>query len=340
VSSLLGSALARVATRAGLLAALLAFAIVLPTLVSHFHTEQLTYVGIYFIALVGLNILTGYSGQISLGHGAFMGIGAYTTAVIVSHEAVSNLWTIPMAGIVAGVVGYLFGYPALRLAGVYLALATFAIAIAMPSLTKRFPGLTGGGTGINLDQPRTPFGLPINHGYWLYYLTWGVGGVLFVTAWLLLRGRLGRSLRALRDNDVAASCLGVDLAAYKRLAFGLSAFYAGIAGSLFAIVVAYVNPDTFPISLSILLLSGAVVGGLGSLAGPLLGALFVEFVPIYSNHLSKDAPSVVYGLILIGVMFLMPYGAAGLLGRVAGWLPRLLARGRPLAAANPAAPVK
>jgi branched-chain amino acid transport system permease protein len=290
--------------------------ILLPQAVSSYRSFQLVYVGIYFIALIGLNVLTGHSGQISLGHGAFMAIGAYTTAIVVTHEGVRDLWTIPLAGVVAGLAGFFFGYPALRLAGVYLALATFAVAIALPSLAKRFPGLTGGGTGVSLDQPKAAFGLPLSATHWLYVLTSSIAVVLFAASSLLLRGRFGRTLRAVRDSEVAAASIGIDAALYKRLAFGISAFYGGVAGSLMAIAIAYVNPDTFPATLSILLLTGAVVGGLGSIVGPLLGALFVEFVPLYAQDISNDAPSVVYGLILVLVMFVAPAGAIDLVRRV------------------------
>jgi branched-chain amino acid transport system permease protein len=307
---------AGVALRVAGAVAAVAVVALLPHAVSSYRAYQLVFVAIYFVALIGLNLLTGHNGQISLGHGAFMAVGAYTTAILVTHAGMRDLWTIPLAGIAAGIAGYLFGFPALRLEGVYLALATFAVAIAAPSLAKRFPGLTGGGTGISLDQPKAPFGLPLSPTHWLYVLGWSVAGVLFAVSWLGLRGRLGRTLRAVRDSEVATVSLGIDAAAYKRLAFGISSFYAGIAGSLLAITVAYVNPDTFPASLSILLLSGAVVGGLGSIVGPLLGALFVEFVPLYSQHVAKQAPTVFYGLILILVMFLAPSGVTGLASRI------------------------
>jgi branched-chain amino acid transport system permease protein len=293
-----------------------ALLVVLPHAVSSYRSFQLVYVGIYFVALIGLNVLTGHSGQISLGHGAFLALGAYTTAILVTHTGIRDLWTIPLAGLVAGLAGYLFGFPALRLAGVYLALGTFAVALALPSLAKRFPGLTGGGTGIQLHQPHTPFGLPLSATHWLYTLTWSLGAVAFAASWLLLRGRFGRTLRAVRDSEVASASIGIDVARYTRLAFGISAVYAGVAGSLLAIAIAYVNPDTFPPSLSILLLSGAVVGGLGSVAGPLLGALFVEFVPLYAQDVSKQAPTVVYGLILVLVMFVAPTGVTGLTRRL------------------------
>jgi branched-chain amino acid transport system permease protein len=315
------------ALRLAVAAAGAAVLILLPQAVSSYRSFQFVYVGIYFIALIGLNLLTGHSGQISLGHGAFMAIGAYTTAIVVTHEGVRDLWTIPLAAVVAGLAGFLFGFPALRLEGPYLALATFAVAIALPSLAKRFPGLTGGGTGVSLDQPHAPFGLPLSATHWLYLLTWTIGVVLFGASWLLLRGRFGRTLRAVRDSEVAAASIGIDGALYKRLAFGISAFYGGAAGSLMAIAVGYVNPDTFPATLSILLLTGAVVGGLGSIVGPLLGALFVEFVPLYAQDVSRDAPGVVYGLILILVMFVAPAGAIDLVRRLVALLSHRLTIG-------------
>jgi len=309
-----GRTILRVAT----LGAGAAVLILLPFAVSGYRCFQLVYVGIYFIALIGLNALTGHSGQISLGHGAWLAIGAYTTAIVVEHTGVHAVWTIPLAGLVAGLAGYLFGYPALRLEGVYLALATFAVAIAVPSLAKRFPGLTGGGTGISLDQPKAPFGLSPTH--WLYTLTWSVGVGTFAASWFLLRGRFGRTLRAVRDSEIAAGSIGIDAAAFKRLAFGISAVYGGVAGALMAIAVAYVNPDTFPATLSILLLTGAVVGGLGSIVGPLLGAVFVEFVPLWAQDVSTSAPTVVYGLILILVMFVAPAGVIDLARRTGTFL--------------------
>jgi branched-chain amino acid transport system permease protein len=306
---------ARTALRLSALTAAVAAVALLPTAVSSYRCFQLVYVGIFFVALIGLNTLTGHSGQISLGHGAWLAIGAYTTAIVVSHSGVHEVWTIPLAGLAAGLAGYLFGYPALRLEGVYLALATFAVAISIPSLAKRFPGLTGGGTGISLDEAEPPFGLPLSSTHWLYALTWGIAGVLFAASWFLLRGRFGRTLRAVRDSEVAAGSIGIDAAAYKRLAFGISAFYGGVAGGLMAIAVAYVNPDTFPATLSILLLTGAVIGGLGSVVGPLLGALFVEFVPLYAQDISSSAPGLVYGLILIVVMIVAPAGVTDLVRR-------------------------
>ena len=300
---------------------------VLPSFVSAFRAQQLAYVAIYLTALIGLNILTGYTGQISLGHGAFMAIGGYTTAILMADHGVKDVWTIPIAALVTGVVGFLFGFPALRLSGLYLALATFAIAVSMPAVIKRFEGFTGGGSGINLFglpeltaslTPVTVLGQDLVFNDWLYYLCWTVALVGYVIAWLLLRGRTGRALRAVRDSETAAQSSGVSLPRYKTLAFGVSAAYAGVAGSLFAIATTFVNPDTFPIALSILLLVGVVVGGLGSLVGLIAGAIFIQFLPIWSQEASKSpgAPAVVSGVLLIALMFVLPMGVAGLVGRL------------------------
>ena len=322
--------------------------LVLPEFVSNFRAQQLAYVGIYLIALIGLNVLTGYTGQISLGHGAFMAIGGYTTAILISDQGLKiaghtfsndlkDIWTIPIAALVAGLAGFLFGLPALRLSGLYLALATFAIAVSAPAVFKKFEPLTGGGTGINLFNAKGLTGVlsgvhVLGHKLtfydWLYYLTWTIALVLLACAWLLLRGRVGRAFRAVRDSETAAASSGVSLARYKTLAFAISAAYAGIAGSLYAIANTYVNPDTFPITLSIFLLVGTVVGGLGALSGLVAGAVLVQFLPLWSQDISKSpgAPAVVYGVILIALMLAMPGGAVGLFRRALALRSRLYTR--------------
>ena len=292
--------LAAIAGAAGLV-------VVLGFTMTDYHQYQGGIVGYYLIAILGLNILTGYTGQISLGNGAFMAVGGYTTAILVGHHGWTELSTIPVAAVVAGAVGFLFGIPALRLAGPYLALATFAIAVAVPSLAKRFDHFTGGSSGIIL---------PIHTGHFLYWASWVSAGIAYVVAWCVLHGRVGRAFRAVRDSEVAAVSSGVDLARYKTLAFGISAAYAGVAGALLAIGAGYTNPDTFPVTLSLYLLIGAVVGGLGSLWGIALGALFIWYVPLWSQNISKQAPSVFYGLLLIAIMLVMPTGVVGLVRRL------------------------
>jgi branched-chain amino acid transport system permease protein len=299
----------------------------LPAFVTDFRAQQFSYVGIYLVALIGLNILTGYTGQISLGHGAFMAIGGYTTAILMTDHGVKDIVTIPIAIVVTGVAGFLFGLPAARLSGLYLALATFAIAVAMPSVIKRFEGFTGGGSGVNLfgtpelTASLTPVriaGFELNFNNLLYYLAWSIAMIGYVVGWLILRGRTGRAFRAVRDSETAAVSSGVSLARTKALAFGISAAYAGAAGALFAIATTYVNPDTFPVALSIFLLVGVVVAGLGSLQGLIIGAIFIQFMPLWAQNISKSpgAPAVIYGAFLILVVLALPGGAAGLISRV------------------------
>ena len=335
--------------------AFVVFVAVLPSFVSDFKAREYSYVAIYLIALLGLNILTGYTGQISLGHGAFMAIGGYTTAILMAGNeqfggpiagGMKDLWTLPIAGLVAGLVGLAFGLPALRLSGLYLALATFAIAVAMPSTVKRFEEYTGGGTGIQLfGTPELTgsisnvnvLGRSFTPNDWMYYLAWSIALVMFAVAWLILRGRTGRAFRAVRDSETAAVSSGVSLARYKTLAFGISAAYAGVAGGLFAIASAFVNPDTFPVALSIFLLVGIVVGGLGGLSGLVFGAIFVAFLPLWAQgqdlgSLLPDriveetqkpgGPAIVYGVVLILLMFVLPNGVGGLFRRAGQLLSR------------------
>ena len=295
------------------LALLLALVCALPFLVSNYHTFQLTLVLVYAIALLGLNILTGYNGQISLGHGAFYAIGAYVAAILMDKFGVPYWLTLPVAGAVCLVVGFLFGLPALRLEGLYLALATFALGVAMPQLLKykHLEHWTGGVQGIVIIKPDPPFGLPINQDQWLFFFTLAVALVMFVLGWNLLRGRVGRSLVAIRDQPVAAEAMGVNNALYKSLAFGVSAMYTGVAGALGAIAVQFVAPDSFTIFLSISLLVGIVIGGLASITGAVYGAIFIQFVPNIADQISKAAPWAIYGVFLIGFMYLMPVGVAG-----------------------------
>jgi branched-chain amino acid transport system permease protein len=313
-----------------MVAAGIALFAVLPRFVSDFHSRDLAQAGVFFIAIVGLNLLTGYTGQISLGHGALMAIGGYTTAILVVHEQWRDVWTIPVAGLVAGFVGFLVGIPALRLSGLYLAIATFGLAVAMPSILKKFPGLTGGSQGLRflesaptkvtgLTGTVTIFGHSMTQNHFLYYLTWTIGLIGFAIAWLIVRGRLGRTFRAVRDSEIAAVSSGVSLARYKTLAFAISGVYAGVAGSLLAIQTEIVNPLSFTFLLSILILVGAVVGGLGSLWGLVLGALFVQYLPTVSTHISErpGVPDFVYGAAIILVMILLPSGAGGFVRRLA-----------------------
>lgn len=292
---------------------LLLAACALPFLVSNYRTFQFTMVLVYATALLGLNILTGYNGQISLGHGAFYAIGAYTAAILMDKAGVPYWATIPIAGAVCLVAGFLFGLPALRLEGLYLALATFALGVSLPQLLKyhHLEKVTGGVQGIVIAKPDPPFGLPLNPDQWLYYFTLAVTVAMFLLAWNLLRGRIGRALVAIRDQHIAAEAMGVNNAMVKSLAFGVSAMYTGVAGALGAIAIQFVAPDSFNIFVSIVFLVGIVIGGLASISGAIYGALFIQFVPNIADEISKAAPWAIFGVFLIAFVYLMPAGIAG-----------------------------
>jgi branched-chain amino acid transport system permease protein len=295
---------------AGLLALVL-IACALPFVMSNFRLFQFSQVYIYAIAILGLNMLTGYNGQFSLGHGAFYAIGAYVSAIMMDRWNIGYGWTIPVAGVLCLIVGFLFGLPALRLEGLYLALATFSLALAVPQILKYFEHWTGGSQGIVLSKPNAPFGLKLNPDQWLYYLTLGILILLFWLGANLLKGRIGRAIVAIRDNHIAAEAMGINTALYKSLVFGVSAAYTGVAGALSASVIAYVAPDSFNVFLSVTLLIGSVIGGLASISGAIFGALFIQFVPNWAQDISKAAPWAIFGVFLIGFMYLMPFGIAG-----------------------------
>lgn len=298
---------------------LIAFAVLLAAVVptaffNGYHLFQLTMMVVYAVAILGLALLTGFNGQISLGHGAFFAIGAYTTAILMANWNVPYWATLPPAAVMCGIVGFLLAFPALRLAGHYLALTTFALSVVIPQLLKYnlVSDWTGGVQGLVLDKPDAPFGLPLSGDQWIYLFTLGVGVVLFVLAWNIVHGRVGRAMMAIRDHSLAAEAMGINISLLKTRTFAVSAMFTGLAGSLSAITVQFVAPDSFGIFLSIFLFVGLVVGGVASIGGTIVGALFVEFVPNLADSVSKAAPGAVYGALLIGVMFLMPEGAGGL----------------------------
>lgn len=296
-------------------AALLAVAIALPFFVSDYRIFQATMTLIMAIAVLGLNMLVGYNGQLSLGHGAIYALGAYTAAVLIEHAGFTWWATLPVAGLVCFVFGFLFGWPALRLKGHYLALATFALALATPQLLKYklLEPWTGGVQGIVLSKPEPPFGWTLSPDKWLYALTLLIAVGMFIVAWNILRGRLGRATIAIREQPIAASAMGINVAYTKAVTFGISALYTGVAGALGAVAAAFVAPDSFGMFVSIFFLVGAVVGGLGTISGALVGAVFIQFVPNVADQISKSAPSAIYAAFLILSVYVMPMGFVGLM---------------------------
>src|SRR5271166_3381184 len=306
------------------IAAAVIVALAVPLITKSFITFQLTLVMIYGLAFLGLNLLTGFNGQFSLGHSAFYGIGAYTAAILMDRADLAYYWTLPCAGAVCFVVGFLFGLPALRLQGLYLALATFALATAMPQILKFHPlePLTGGVQGISILKPDPPAGVPLTADQWLYYFTLAVLLVMFAGAANLLKSRTGRAIMAIRDHPLAAAAMGINTALYKALTFGVSALYTGVAGALGAIAVQFVAPDSFTFLLSVSLLVGLVIGGVGSIPGSLFGGVFVLFVPNIAERVSTGLAGAIYGVILLLVIFVMPSGAAGFARRAVARLTR------------------
>jgi branched-chain amino acid transport system permease protein len=288
-------------------------------LFSDYHLFQLTLVVVYAIAILGMTVLTGINGQISLGHGAFYAIGAYTTGVLMTSWNVPYWATLPVAAVVCAGFGFLIGLPALRLGGLYLALTTFALAVAVPQVLKHkvVEHWTGGVQGLVIDKPDPPLGLPLDADQWLYLFTLTVGVLIFLLAWNLTRGRIGRAMMAIRDHALAAEAMGINIALLKTRTFAVSAMCTGIAGSLGAIAVQFVAPDSFGVFVSITLFVGLVVGGVASIPGAVFGAVFIEFVPNLADQMSKAAPGAVYGIILIACMYLLPAGVGGALVRLA-----------------------
>lgn len=295
-----------------------------PDMVSDYRLFLVSTMMIAAIAVLGLNLLTGFNGQISLGHGAFYAVGAYTAAILMDQAGFPYWATLPFAAVVCFIVGYLFGLPALKLEGHYLALATFALALAVPQILKYkwLEGLTGGVQGIVLNKPEVPFGLPLSEDQWLYYYCFIVMVFLYWVASNILRSRSGRAMMAIRDYHIAADTMGIDTALYKTVTFGISAAYTGIAGALSASAIAFVAPDSFNFFLSIKFLIGLVVGGVGSLAGSLVGGVFYVLVDNSAQALSTFVKNdlglpfdlsayTVFGILLIVLMYLMPMGIVG-----------------------------
>ena len=313
-------ALGSVAAVAGVLA-------VLPFLLSGYNTFLAAEVGIFFIAVLGLNILTGYTGQISIGHGAFMAVGGYTAAILSRDHHANLLLMLLAAFAVSFAAGLLMGLPALRLEGAYLALATFALAISVPQFPLHWSKFLGGSLGVQASSKPTrllglafPAASSISN-RWLYGLAWAAAAVLFVLAWLIIRGRVGRAFRAVRDSETAAVASGVEVGVYKTLGFGISAAFCGVAGALLVMASSgFASPGQFGVVLSLELLIGAAVAGLGSLWGVLVGGAFVALLPTISTSLpylpKEHGRDVIYGALVILVMLVMPGGFAGLLARI------------------------
>jgi branched-chain amino acid transport system permease protein len=288
-----------------------------------FNQGQLTRVMIYAIAIAGLNIATGYTGLVSVGHSAFFGLGAYTTGVLVVKYQWQAEYTIPVAFLCCFLVGLIVGLPALRIRGLYLAMVTLAFGVAFPEVIARLEFLTGGPEGLTIRrrmlQPPTWSGFTLSQkGQWLFWLS---VGVLLIVMWIVhnvVRSRYGLALQAARDNEIAAAASGINLAAVKTGAFGLSGALTGVGGSLFAIYLgSLVANDSFTLLNAIALLTGLVIGGEATRFGPIIGAFAVVYIPYYTSDLGQgQSAAVLFGAALIVLVFIAPEGLTGGLFRL------------------------
>ncbi|ACP22922.1 branched-chain amino acid ABC transporter, permease protein (plasmid) [Sinorhizobium fredii NGR234] len=287
-------------------------ALALPLFVPDFLLFEISIAIAYGIAILGLNLLLGFTGQICLAQGALFGVGAYTTAILNVNFGWDPVVTLPVSAITAGSVGVLIGLPALRLQGLQLAIITFGVAAAFPQLLLKMDSLTGGVTGLATDQPLAPEWFPGSQEAWLYGLSLicAVASILVISR--LMRGDTGRLMRALRDNPVIAETLGVNLTKGRLAAFGVSSALAGLGGGLFCILNGFISPQSFLPMKSIDILIGGIVGGITSIPGALIGAVFIVFVPGVTTDISPALGGLIYGLCLMGMMMVARQGIAGL----------------------------
>lgn len=289
------------------------------------------------IAALGLNLLTGYSGQISVGHGAFFGVGAYTTAILVADHGWPYLATTAVAAVLAFAVGILIGLPALRIKGLYLALVTLALAVVFPQVIKRFSEVTGGTQGKQVGRFRAPDWTGLAQDQFIFYLFLAFALVAWLLVYNLVRSRVGRALVAVRDNEIGAEVLGVNVAFYKVVTFGLSAMLAGVGGSLSVYKSGFVNSGEYSINLSIFILVAVVVGGVATIAGPAVGSYLVTFLPEWTKGYNDQLSPVILGAVLIVLMMVAPGGVMGLLRQVKAWVLRQVARRNDRSPPDPAA---
>lgn len=279
--------------------------------------DQVTLVIVYSMAILGLNMVTGFAGAISLGHGAFFAIGAYTEAILVQRYGLNAYVAIPCASALGWLSGLAFGFPALRLRGLYLALGTLAIAMSVPPLLRRFESFTGGHSGLVVETLEAPAWTGLSGSQWTYFVVLVVAVVLFAAAWRLLGGALGRALMSTRDHEIVAQVMGVDPTRYLTLTFALSSLYAATAGALYTLAIGFVSPDSFSLMLGLGFFVGGVVGGLTSVWGAIFGGAFLQYVPVWASDIDKALGGFVYGVTLIASMLLMPEGVAGVIRHTA-----------------------
>lgn len=308
--------------------------LILTYLLGPFDQLQLANGAFYFAVLAGLTVLAGLSGQISLGHGALMAVGAYTVALLIGNEGWALVPALVAASVVTAIVGVPVGVAASRLRGPYLAGATLAFAVGLPALADKFSGTFGGENGLTLNPPTPPswLGASFSLERWEAWVACAGALVVLFVLWNLIHSGLGRSMRAVRDEEIAASLCGLRVGRTQSFAFIVSAACAGLGGGLLALVLGLAQPGAFPLQLSLSLLTGIVIGGLGSLAGAAWGAALLVLLPRWtndlahsfslSNNVSANLPLAIYGVVLIAAMLVWPTGIQGGVRALTGWAAR------------------
>jgi len=311
------------------LALLLLFLLALPFVTSPYAMYVANLIGFAIIGAVGLNLLTGFTGQISLGHAAFVGIGGYATAILITRVGLPFWLALPAAGLVSAAIGLIIGIPSLRVKGLYLCIATLAAQFICEFVFVHWESMTRGIRGINVPPPRVgEFVFDTEKSFYYITLVVVIVGVGFARN--VVRTKWGRAFVAIRDRDLAAEIMGINLFRYKLAAFALSSFYAGIAGGLWVCFIKVVTPEHFPFSLSIQYLAMVIVGGLGSVLGSIFGAIFMTLVPELLNVLTGYAKSlmpslgqlfipmkeVIFGLLIVSFLIFEPHGLAEIWHRI------------------------
>ena len=300
--------------------------LLVPLAFKSFLVYELSVALTYAIAILGLNLLMGFNGQISVAHGVFFALGAYTTAILTTRYGINPFLTCPVSVVVAALFGLVVGIPALRWQGLPLAFITFGLAVITPPIALKLQVITNGAMGLSFDKPAVPHGVPLSQDDYLYYICLAGAMVCVLLARRLLGGNTGRALQAARDNGLIAEAMGINLALTRLVVFSISAGFAGFGGALFAIVNGFVSPESFQMTKSFDFLVGAIVGGITSIAGAFLGALFVIFLPDWSSSISLAGAGVVYAVVLIGMMLIAKDGVIGLLKSAArlasGWVSK------------------
>ncbi len=283
-----------------------------PFFVAKYTLFILSLFAIYTLVSVGLNLLMGYTGQIAAGHAGFLAIGAYfTTLMTLRVEWVPFIVVLPMAGVFTAIIGFLLGIPTLRLKGFYIAMATLAFGVVVSEVILQWSSLTGGDDGLSVPRA-VIFGFAFDSYQKLFYLIMATTVLMIIGAINLVRTRVGRAFIAIRESEIAAQTMGIDLARYKTIAFAISAFYTGIAGGLFALLIRYISPDSFTIELSIDFIAMIVIGGMGSILGSIIGAVILTGMQQLLSGL-QELQVLIFGLSLIVFMIFMPNGISGML---------------------------